>query len=236
MKRTYILLISALTAFALSAQLPQFTNDDFDGWNYNNPNVQLSMTNIAQGRITIYVNSEGLVLTLISPQFQCAGIDTIHGDVKWFTKFFSDSNFDLNKASLTLAIDDENGNPIDSVTCIPTTLGTSTHNLSFDLPVPAGLNTASLRFVSWTGNVVSSGGIKQALFTAVTSTSPPAVIMGDTNGDGTVDITDVTVLIDHLLDGQQPGFNAAAADVDHDGSISIGDVSALIDMLLLGVG
>lgn len=57
---------------------------------------------------------------------------------------------------------------------------------------------------------------------------------GDVNGDGYISITDVTKLIDYLLDPSDdfPGFDRDAADLNHDGIISINDVSALIDVLL----
>ena len=54
-------------------------------------------------------------------------------------------------------------------------------------------------------------------------------IRGDVNGDGNVDIQDVTALIDLLLGG---ATLPAAADCNEDGSINISDVTALIDMLL----
>jgi len=59
-----------------------------------------------------------------------------------------------------------------------------------------------------------------------------AVMLGDVNGDGKLDITDVTALIDYILGGNPTPFVLAAADVDGNGSIAIGDVTSLIDMLL----
>ena len=53
---------------------------------------------------------------------------------------------------------------------------------------------------------------------------------GDVDGDGTVNISDVTALIDLLLSGVQE--TTAAADVDGDGVVNISDVTALIDLLL----
>ena len=50
------------------------------------------------------------------------------------------------------------------------------------------------------------------------------------NGDGSVNISDVTFLIDLLLSGTAtPG-----ADVNGDGSVNISDVTFLIDLLLSG--
>ena len=57
-------------------------------------------------------------------------------------------------------------------------------------------------------------------------------IPGDVNSDGSVNISDVTALIDYLLSGELETFDAVAADVNDDGSINISDVTALIDMLL----
>ena len=56
-----------------------------------------------------------------------------------------------------------------------------------------------------------------------------APIPGDVDGDGSVNIADVTALIDILLNAIE-----APADVDGDGAVNIGDVTALIDMLLNG--
>lgn len=53
--------------------------------------------------------------------------------------------------------------------------------------------------------------------------------IGDINGDSNVSISDVTALIDILLNGNE---TLVGADVNGDGTVSISDVTALIDMLL----
>ena len=55
---------------------------------------------------------------------------------------------------------------------------------------------------------------------------------GDVDGDGKIGISDVTSLIDLLLNLNTTAN--LAADVDGDGNVSISDVTALIDMLLQG--
>lgn len=55
---------------------------------------------------------------------------------------------------------------------------------------------------------------------------------GDVNGDGVVEISDLTDLIDYLLSGDAQAIDLTLADVDGDGDITIGDVSVLIDTLL----
>ena len=60
----------------------------------------------------------------------------------------------------------------------------------------------------------------------------PVYQMGDVNHDGSVNIADVTTLIDYLLSDASAA--PAEADVNEDGSINIADVTALIDLLLAG--
>ncbi len=61
--------------------------------------------------------------------------------------------------------------------------------------------------------------------------SEPEYTPGDVNEDGAVNISDVTVLIDYLLNSSTP-INTLAADINEDGSVNISDVTILIDYLL----
>ena len=56
---------------------------------------------------------------------------------------------------------------------------------------------------------------------------------GDVNGDGSVNISDVTALIDLLLGGGT--ISNPEADCNQDSSVNISDVTALIDYLLSGI-
>ena len=62
----------------------------------------------------------------------------------------------------------------------------------------------------------------------------PKSIRGDVNDDSSVNIADVTSLIDYLLSSDASGVNLSAADCNQDSSINIADVTALIDYLLSG--
>ena len=62
----------------------------------------------------------------------------------------------------------------------------------------------------------------------------PARLLGDVDGDGMVNIGDVTALIDYLLGGDDSEIYLDNADVKSDDKINIGDVTALIDLLLGG--
>lgn len=62
----------------------------------------------------------------------------------------------------------------------------------------------------------------------------PKSIRGDVNGDSSVNIADVTSLIDYLLSSNVSGIDLSAADCNEDSSINIADVTSLIDYLLSG--
>lgn len=231
--KNYLFLI-ALMVMALSTaaqELPQFSPYNYDGWEYNNPNVELSTTDIASGNIALYVDSSNRALALTSPQFDCSGINSIEALVNWNTPTFYLSTFDLSRAALTMVIEDEGHNAIDSVTCVPTTPDVSTHKLTLTLAVPTGLSKARLRFISWQANVDSFGAVRKVSLTA--ATAPVDMLPGDLNGNGKLDISDVTALIDFILAGSELATQPAA-DVDGNGSISISDVTALIDSILSG--
>ena len=59
-------------------------------------------------------------------------------------------------------------------------------------------------------------------------------LLGEVNGDGNVNIADVTDVIDYQLRRSDPSINAVAADVNFDGTVSIADVTDIIDYLLKG--
>jgi len=64
--------------------------------------------------------------------------------------------------------------------------------------------------------------------------SSSGTLKGDVNNDGSVSVTDVTMVISHIL-GQTPeGFNKDAADINGDGSISVTDVTMIINIILRG--
>ena len=71
---------------------------------------------------------------------------------------------------------------------------------------------------------IDGGPSNPGYFTAKTSQR------GDVNGDGSVNISDVTTLIDLLLGGGS--ISNPAADCNQDSSVNISDVTALIDYLL----
>ncbi|MBR7054971.1 MAG: dockerin type I repeat-containing protein, partial [Prevotella sp.] len=58
--------------------------------------------------------------------------------------------------------------------------------------------------------------------------------LGDVNGDGVVNVTDVTLLVNHILGMEDEGFNVENADVTRDGDVTVTDVTALVNLILGG--
>ena len=122
-KRLILMLMAAVCSlFATAQDLPQFKPSTIEGWVYNNPGVELIPSNVSDGKIVLYIDRQGLVLTLTSPEFSCQGIDSIAASIMWYIKTTSLSHpeFSLSKTALTMAIDDVDDQPLDSVTCVPT--------------------------------------------------------------------------------------------------------------------
>ena len=58
------------------------------------------------------------------------------------------------------------------------------------------------------------------------------VLPGDVNGDGVVDVQDVSATVAYILNNPIDSFNAAAADIDGNGTVDVQDVSAIIAIIL----
>ncbi|MBR5101537.1 MAG: dockerin type I repeat-containing protein, partial [Muribaculaceae bacterium] len=57
-------------------------------------------------------------------------------------------------------------------------------------------------------------------------------LMGDVNGDGVLDVKDVTGLINYILGTPPADFVLENANIDGEGEIDVQDVTALINMIL----
>ncbi|MBO4804365.1 MAG: S8 family serine peptidase [Muribaculaceae bacterium] len=77
------------------------------------------------------------------------------------------------------------------------------------------------------GKIDAMAGVQYLL-----QASHTEILPGDVDGSGKVDITDVTMLINYLLNNYCEGLNPEAADYDGDGLIDIVDVTSLINYLL----
>ena len=57
-------------------------------------------------------------------------------------------------------------------------------------------------------------------------------IAGDANGDGGVNVFDVTATVNYILGSSSDGFDSEAADVNGDGTVNVFDVTKLVNIIL----
>lgn len=54
---------------------------------------------------------------------------------------------------------------------------------------------------------------------------------GDANGDGVVDVNDVTAVVNYIQDNTQDGFDPVAADANDDGVIDVNDITTIVNII-----
>ena len=99
---------------------------------------------------------------------------------------------------------------------------------TFTVDLPAGTHTLYWSYdkdasVNPTGDYFAVDNV------AITES---ASVRGDVNGDGRVDVSDVTALISKVLGNEVSPFNANNADTNGDNRLDVSDVTALIALVL----
>ena len=223
MKRYLLFALVLSTVSMLSAQVPQFTSEDYAGWIYSNPVIYLNENNILSNRIVLYTTSEGLDLTLTSPTFACGAGQVIDMQVTLITTQWMDETFDKSKVALTAALIGDDGTAVDSVTYDFASIS-KTNRVNFSLDVTKSMSHARLRFASWKADVNSNGAVRQIL----TVSSLP----GDVNLDGEVTVADINAILSLILGADADPELFKRADVNRDGEVGIADVNRVIDIIL----
>ena len=98
-----------------------------------------------------------------------------------------------------------------------------------------GANSVAISNVILTaksGNNVSSVYSDQANITLTVE----SYSLGDVNGDGYINVTDVVCMVYDILGQTQTGFIRIAADINGDGEVNIADVTAVVTMILAAEG
>jgi len=58
-------------------------------------------------------------------------------------------------------------------------------------------------------------------------------LAGDANGDGKVSVTDIAVIVNHILSiPNDTGLSVAGADANGDGKITVTDIGVIVDIIL----
>ena len=221
--RQHLFIVLVLLATVLGhAQVPQFSPSEFEGWTYNNPSIPLDQSNILNNKIALYMVSNGLALTLTSPDFSCYRGEVIDLNVTWITPQWTNENFRLDWVALTAALLDEGGTVVDSVTVVPATKS-KTNNLNMTLVVPRSIQHAKLRFAAWKSIVSNCGMVRQI--------KAATVNRADVNGDGEVSIADINAIINVILGLDEDPEMRLKTDVNGDGEVNVPDVNQVITVI-----
>ncbi len=62
----------------------------------------------------------------------------------------------------------------------------------------------------------------------------PPIIMGDVNGDGVVNVTDIVATVNYIMEKPSDGFNKEAADLNGDGEINVTDIVMMVSIIMDG--
>lgn len=211
-------------ALAAHAQVPQFSSQNYAGWEYSNAAIPLNSANILGNKIVLYVNSLGQPLTLTSPLFNCQAGETIDMAVTFIADLWQREGFVDSKLALTAALIDKNGVTVDSVTWEPPVRVSRTNYVNLSIMVPGGLKQAQLRFVSWKADGLSSGAVRQIEMTSE--------LKGDVNNDGEVTVADVNAVISVIMGDNNDEDLIARADVNRDQEVTVADINEVIDFIL----
>ena len=61
-------------------------------------------------------------------------------------------------------------------------------------------------------------------------------ILGDVNGDGLVNVTDIVATVNYIMEKPADGFNKEAADLNGDGEINVTDIVKMVSIIMSGGG
>jgi len=157
-------------------------------------------------KLTVYITEDGLVASQVS-----GGSNYVHNNV-------------LRKALV-------------SVKGVDLKKTGDAYKNEFTITIPSAWNADNLNVVAFVsrplGNALDDIYVTNANKRKLGEYDEPTAVRGDVDGDGKVNIDDVTMIIDCLLQGTEP--TGEGADCYVDGKLNIDDVTALIDFLLNGV-
>ena len=82
---------------------------------------------------------------------------------------------------------------------------------------------------------IDANGKKININDIIISQIVPDVLAGDANGDGVVDVSDITAIAAYILGNSLENFNEANADANADGEIDVSDITATANIILAGI-
>ena len=229
MKKVVFVLLSLIWATCLvdaQEQIALFNRANFDGWTFvNNAGIELNAQNIGRGKVTLLTTAQGNVQKLVSPALDCRQTDSLRIEVTYRTE----EAYKANKVTLQISVCDEAENMKDSIQ-IKVPAGELEHQLAGTLPVPHN-NALQLHFTAPYADKDNCGAIIEAKVLAYKNGSGVTVV-GDVDGDGKVDVSDVNVIINVILEQNTNPETILKADLDGDGKVDVSDVNKAINLIL----
>lgn len=211
---------SALSAGA--TEYAVFNLNSFEGWIYTRDGVTLTTEYIGANKVKLFRNSAGKDFTLISPSFEPTGSSSIRVMFDWQSPTVGEEHYSLTKNSPFVELLDLNGNVLQQVYYQLKTPELK-RDLNVVLKIPEGVNgPVKVRLAAWNADTNNPGAVRSVRIISPTS--------GDVNGDGNMNVSDVTMLINVILGLSEMPDDFA--DVNGDGNVNVTDVTTLINAIL----
>ena len=99
---------------------------------------------------------------------------------------------------------------------------------TFSTTLPAGIHALAWSYTK--DSLIDPEGD----FFAIDDVRLGNTLVGDVDGNGSVGIADVTLLIDFILNGDTTAVDLSVSDVNGDGNVGIADATSIIDYILSG--
>ena len=220
-KVVFTVLCFAFFGFAHAQKLAEFNLNSFENWTYTRSGVELNSNTICANKVNLYGNYK-----LVSPLFSVKTVKYVRVQVMMISKDYSQPKYNHSKASPTLELLNEQGEVV----------ATKKHAYSEALPqqdfvdylaVPEGANKLMMRISAPRADVNSADAIHELVLTA--SIGDGSIVVGDVNGDGHIDVSDVSDVTSIVLGNK---VTDDVADINGDGNIDSSDVTALINLIL----
>ena len=172
--------------------------------------------------MTIFKNSAGKDFTLISPSFNTNGQSTIRVKFDWKSTTYGEDNYSLTKNSPYIEVLDLNDNVI-AQCYYQLKEAKIIHDIDVVVKIPGNsTGPVKVRIAAWNADTNTPGAVKHVEISNQ--------INGDVNGDGAINVSDITALINVIMG--ITSLPTEFADVNGDGAINVSDITALINIIM----
>ena len=220
MKNICVFFCVMLALAAHAQKLAEFNLNSYEGWTYTRSSVDLNTANISTNKINLYGD-----YTLVSPLFSAQNVKYVKAKIRIVSKNYAQDKYSYLKASPALQLLDANGIVVSTLLHYYSE-ALLEQNIEAYLPVPEASQMLSFRISVPSGDVNSTGAVREVTLYA---SATDGKVFGDVNADGVCDVTDVTSIINMIL---ETDVTNPIADVNESGIIDVSDVTTVINHIL----